>query len=92
MTTFATCGHEIADGAEQITAVKAIANDYDLDRLAHAVSYQVLCPDCLRLAEAGGEVLHGEDEEQKWLTCDCADWIDAVVGLALAEARGDSPY
>ncbi|MBU2052580.1 hypothetical protein KKH13_05225 [Patescibacteria group bacterium] len=48
-------------------ALKAVANDYDLDRLAHAISRQVLCPDCLRLAEAAGEVLHNEDEEREWL-------------------------
>ncbi len=68
MTVYASCGHEITNGAEQITALKAVVNDYDRDRLMHAIRYMVLCLKCLRLAEAAGEVLHGEREEQEWLS------------------------
>ncbi len=69
MTVYATCGHEINPDWLCIlyVALKAIVPDFDLDRLAHAVSYQVLCPRCLGEAAAADEILHNEQEAQEWL-------------------------
>lgn len=63
-TITATCGHGIAmDWAKQGAV---FIKDYSREG-ERAISYRVLCPECLATHEKAKLVLHNESEKQKWL-------------------------
>ena len=62
MTIIATCGHEVQTVTEGHVTTKDCTREGE-----PAVSYQVLCPECLRYYEKQCAVLHTDAERAAWL-------------------------
>lgn len=59
-----SCGHRVDSFDEgHDVALKRYTREWE-----KAVSYGVVCAECLKMYEKAGEVLHTDDEIDEWLT------------------------
>lgn len=75
MSSFASCGHEIKDGDDEIMlSLKTTEISYSEDKIVAAVSFGSYCQACADEYERDGWVLHNEAEEEAYRKSDKSEW------------------